>query len=748
MRVLSTERTILGGFSLALIVLCVVAGVSVRLTLALLADLNEVSDRVKILDKIGQANATLPQMAAAARLYGFNHADETFREWQKYVELFRDQMEEIAELTNDNQAQQARLARALDRLKTKEIATTRDLNQLELYQIWGVTEDGKSAVFPIVVELMEMARDEEALLKGRNDKAARSALAALWTIGLASVLAIFLVAGAVGLIMRDLRARRKAAEELDRARQAAEAASVAKSAFLANMSHELRTPLTSIMGYTYLLLQPDIVNARRQEFLQTMRRSGEHLLNLINDILDVSKIEAGRMTVEMVECRMLDVLADVDSLMRARAIEKGIAFSINYKTSIPDRIRSDPTRLRQILMNLAGNAVKFTDQGSVEVSVSHADTAPEFDKSGSWAGGPPSGIMGASQTITVEFRDSGVGISQEQQKLLFKPFMQADLSTTRRFGGTGLGLSISRRLARMLGGELTVQSRLGMGSTFTLVLPLDPIPGAQMLPPGDARHIATRIGGRNLEPVKRELGVRVLLAEDGVDNRDVIMLHLCHAGCQVFAAEDGQQAFDIALQSMREKNPFDAILMDMQMPVMDGYTATSKLRAAGYTGVIIALTAHAMQEDRDRCLRVGCDEYAPKPIDMPALLGIIARFCGRAGGITVTQTLAADPVLRALTRKFCDGTIETLGRLRQSAQRRNWDELAGIAHKLAGTGGAYGFEEITRHAKALEKSAQARAPLSEVETHLANLQDACENARQHLLGAKEDQYAPIGSTKI
>ena len=222
-----------------------------------------------------------------------------------------------------------------------------------------------------------MDTEEQDYLAGRNAQATKNARAALVGIGLASVLAMIAVGSAIAVIMRDLRKREEAAMELVRAREVAEAASVAKSAFLANMSHELRTPLTSIMGYADLLLEPDAPAARRQEFLQTLRRSSEHLLTLINDILDVSKIEAGRMTVERVECRLVDILADLDSLMRSRATERGLDFTVEYLSPIPDRVWTDPTRFRQILMNLVGNALKFTFEGSVKVQVG-------FDSPAAW----------------------------------------------------------------------------------------------------------------------------------------------------------------------------------------------------------------------------------------------------------------------------------------------------------------------------------------------------------------------------
>ncbi len=716
----STERKIVLGFGSALVALCIVAGISVWLTLALLGDLKVVAEQNKILTRISEANGISPQLATYARLLAEkDERDVTiFQEWKNEKVEFEEKLDEIDQLTNDSPTQRQRMTQLKQILDDKVRITTLNADKQLLLDAWGI-KDGFSQMRPITDLLIAMSVEERTYLGMKNDQAKYEATAALWAIGSAFALALLLIGWAVLMILGDLRVRRRAAEELERARQAAETANVAKSAFLANMSHELRTPLTSIMGYVDLMLDPEAAAAGRAEYLQTMRRSGEHLLTLINDILDVSKIEAGRMGVEAVECRLMDVLAEIHSLMRARAIEKGIEFNIEYQTAIPERVKTDPTRFRQILMNLAGNAVKFTDEGGVRVAVSCKENF---------------GKAAQGYRIVVEVIDTGVGIAPEQQRRLFQPFTQADISTTRRFGGTGLGLSISRRLAQMLGGDLSVRSEAGAGSTFRLSLPMDAVAGAAMIPSGEAGQLV-RGGGRGLETRARALGLRVLLAEDGAENRDVIMLHLRHAGCVATAVEDGEQAYDTALRAWRGADPFDVVLMDMQMPVMDGYTATAKLRTQGYTGVIIALTAHAMKEDRDRCLRMGCDEYAAKPVHIPGLLRMMARFSGRQGGPAgVTDKLLQNPALRLLTRKFCDGIAPTLDALRELAVKLAWGELAMAAHRLAGAGGAYGFDEITRDAKALERAARAGAR-DEVEAALRVLAQTCAAARQRVEAA-------------
>ncbi len=409
--------------------------------------------------------------------------------------------------------------------------------------------------------------------------------------------------------------------ELESARVRAEAANHAKSEFLANMSHEIRTPMTAILGYVDLLAdEADLHDDRdaRLDILRTIRRNGEHLLAIISDVLDISKIEAGRMTTERVETSPARVVADVLSLMRARAEDRGLHLGARCLTPIPRAISSDPTRLRQIVLNLVGNAVKFTEHGGVDLELSlerPRDTAP---------------------TLVLAVHDTGIGITEEQMDGLFDAFFQADASTTRRFGGTGLGLSISSRLARILGGRLDVDSRPDEGSVFTLRLPLDEQCARDLVgpdgvldrpPPVEPEdHADEPAGDRPLD------GLAVLLAEDSVDSQRLLTRFLELAGAAVHLAPDGLAALRAATDARGAGRPFDLIVMDMQMPELDGYAAVRRLRAAGDDTPIIALTAHAMAGDRERCVKAGCDDYAAKPIDRRALARLCARTIARRRG--------------------------------------------------------------------------------------------------------------------
>ncbi|MGQ9573786.1 MAG: PAS domain S-box protein [Thermoguttaceae bacterium] len=411
-------------------------------------------------------------------------------------------------------------------------------------------------------------------------------------------------AGIVGVVT-DLTEVKRSQSDLARAMEAAEAASRAKTEFLANMSHEIRTPVTAILGYADLLTDPGLSEAERRSFVEIIHRNGEMLLRLINDILSLSKIEAGKMTLEPADCPLWDLVEEVVSLMRVRAEEKGLDLELEPVFPLPQTVRTDSIRLRQILLNLIGNAIKFTQRGTVLVTVRL--------------------LCGESGPPQVEFavQDTGIGMTPEECARLFEPFTQADASTARRFGGTGLGLAISKRLAKMLGGDIKVESWPKVGSTFTLTIDPGPLEDVPLL---DA--VPERSGGQTpaCAPPNVRLRGRVLLAEDTVDSQRLIRAILAKAGLEVDVAENGRAACQMAWQSAAEGRPYDLILMDIQMPEVDGYEATRELRARGWCRPIVALTAHAMAGDRLRCLEVGCDDYLSKPIQKQAFLAAVAQY--------------------------------------------------------------------------------------------------------------------------
>ncbi|MFN0011160.1 MAG: ATP-binding protein [Phycisphaerales bacterium] len=424
-------------------------------------------------------------------------------------------------------------------------------------------------------------------------------------------------------IRTDITERKRAEQRLLVAHAAAQAASRAKSEFLANMSHEIRTPLTAILGFADLLREDGDITAApssRLQAIETINNAGQHLLAVINDILDLSKIEADRMTVEATETDLPAVLHDVVSLMQARADGKGVALSVVLTTPLPRRVLSDPTRLRQILMNLTGNAVKFTDAGAVTLRATVA-------------AGDAEGPM----RLVIDVEDTGAGMDAEQARQLFVAFGQADTTVTRKFGGTGLGLVISQRLARLMGGEVTLlRSVPGQGSCFRIDLPLRPIAGcatfADVAKPPVVPATAT---GESLK-----LTGHILLAEDGPDNQRLISFHLKKAGATIGVADNGRIALEMLDAAAAAGRPYDLLLTDMQMPEMDGYTLAQTLRQRGDTLPIVALTAHALTGDRDRCLTAGCNDYASKPIDKKMLIAACSRWMRPCAGEPIFKQAA------------------------------------------------------------------------------------------------------------
>lgn len=390
--------------------------------------------------------------------------------------------------------------------------------------------------------------------------------------------------------------RQLEAEELRQSKKAAESANQAKSLFLANMSHEIRTPLTAILGYSEMLRETDQTQEEIDHEVNSIIRAGTHLQRVINDILDFSKIEAGQLIIEHIDMHPARIIHDVESIFGSLAREKGLNFSIKYKFPVPRKIVSDPTRLKQIIFNLCNNALKFTKQGDITVTMAYLEKARQ---------------------LKFQVIDTGIGMNKEEQSSLFKPFSQADSSTTRKFGGTGLGLSIARELSQHLGGSISVISEKDKGTTVEFTISV-----------GDNNdlHMATTMIDMQVEMSKESDAIvpnsvagRVLVVEDSPDNQHLISEYLIKAGATVNIVDNGLKAVQMALTSH-----YDLILMDVQMSIMDGVTATKKLREQGYEKPIVNITANATKKDIDKYLAAGSNDYLTKPVN-PKLFYKILR---------------------------------------------------------------------------------------------------------------------------
>jgi PAS domain S-box-containing protein len=417
-------------------------------------------------------------------------------------------------------------------------------------------------------------------------------------------------AAALAELLSEAMIREEARLLLEAARRTSEQTTAAKARFLATMSHEIRTPMTAIVGFSELLADPGLSPAEQASHIATIRHAARHLLGIVNDVLDLSKIEAGALAIDVVPVSTVAVLHEVAMIMRPRADEKGLAFTITGDGELPASFRSDPVRIRQILLNLLGNAIKFTDKGGVRLV---ARVEGDLD------GGRP--------FVVFEVSDSGPGVPQDMRARIFEPFGQVDADGERRSGGTGLGLTISRHLATLLGGALELVESSSAGSTFALRVPARERHGSVVFG-------AWRVDASQLPP-STDLMLRgvILLVEDNPDNQRLLAYHLRRAGATVNVVDDGKAALD----AVEIAEP-DLVLMDMQMPGLDGYAATRALRKRGYRGPIIAVTAHAVTDDGVRCVEAGCDAVLTKPVMRTTLLAACDRALrGEAIGVRAAQ---------------------------------------------------------------------------------------------------------------
>lgn len=476
---------------------------------------------------------------------------------------------------------------------------------------------------------------------------------------------------------------RQKSQQVEMEKKEAVAANKAKSDFLANMSHEIRTPLNAIIGFAEASLY---MNPSRQELdnsLQTIVRSGHHLLHLINNILDLSKIESGHMDVERIRESLFSILLDVEMLMRPRVEEKGLVFKIDYVFPLPVEIETDPVKLKQVLLNLCSNAIKFTHDGQIKLEVAY---------------------LSELSRLHIAVIDSGIGLTEEQQKQIFKPFTQADVSTTRKYGGTGLGLSLSRQFVSMLGGELIIKSQSGIGSRFEFDINIGDVDAASLIRRSDDIP--------KLQPLLQEQSKykaksgHVLIVDDIEENQQLMQLYVKKLGLDTSIANNGKEALELINANQQA---YDLILMDMQMPVMDGYTAVETLRAQGYQQPIVALTADVMLSNKEKCLACGCNDFLSKPVERDKLENVMARFLQlqqEAGDeeTIVSKLLADDSEFAELVKEFNKRLPRELEIIQTDINNKNWEEMTLHLHTLIGVAANLGYKSVAKLLREMEAS--------------------------------------------
>jgi len=477
-----------------------------------------------------------------------------------------------------------------------------------------------------------------------------------------------------------LQQNRRLINSLIKARDQANIANLAKSEFLANMSHEIRSPMTAILGYAETLMDHNQTMQERSLAVKTILRNGNYLLDLINDILDLSKIEASKLEVEQIDVHPFQLLHDIESLMQPQATAKGLEFKVNYIYPLPKTIKSDPVRLKQILINLCSNAIKFTERGIIDIRASFQPN---------------------EKILRLEVIDTGIGMTEMELRRVFNAFTQGDSTITRKYGGTGLGLTLSKKLTELLGGSLRVDSEPGHGSRFICMIKTGQIPGDDLLQ--KACFIDTE------EPVKLESNLKlsgnILLAEDLADNQRLFTLLLTNMGLSVTTVEDGKAAIELA----RDSTDIDLILMDMHMPRMGGLEAASYLRNNGFNKPIVALTANAMREHKEQCMNAGFTDFLSKPVKRQQLFDLLSKYLEFSKESAGTQLLPIyssllrdEPDFIDIVQSFVAKLPERAATIEQQLAENDWPSLKASVHDIKGSAGGVGYQVLTDTAARLE----------------------------------------------
>ena len=451
-----------------------------------------------------------------------------------------------------------------------------------------------------------------------------------------------------------------------------------KSAFLATMSHEIRTPLTAIIGFSEMNLHDAIPEEARKRHSQSIVRNGKHLLQVINDILDISKLEADRIEFENEKFSPFKVMKEVEQIIKPQIHEKGLVLEINYQYPMPEYVFGDALRFKQIVLNICSNAVKFTESGRINI-----ETSCDFDQ----------------KKLRVEVVDTGIGMTEDQVKKVFDVFTQADSTVTRQYGGTGLGLSLSKQFAEKMGGDIQATSLPGIGSRFYITVSCGDISSVRTVGNIDQVKSLTEADATRVKEIQQVKG-RILLAEDNEDNQQLFSLLLSKTGADVEIANNGKEAYEMAMDTR-----FDLIFMDMQMPILDGVEATRRLRQKGYSGAIVSLTANAMKQDRAACFNAGCNDYITKPVNDQILYKTVYQY------LEVLDDEAEQPdeeesdtEIKVIREKFENNLTDKLSVIKDNFENNRIKEVKNDVHKLKGLGTSMGYPEVTEVSEKIEQA--------------------------------------------
>jgi CheY-like chemotaxis protein/nitrogen-specific signal transduction histidine kinase/HPt (histidine-containing phosphotransfer) domain-containing protein len=504
--------------------------------------------------------------------------------------------------------------------------------------------------------------------------------------------------------------------------QLAASATDAKGRFLATVSHEIRTPLKSIIGYSQILSDAHASEDDKTKAILAVHNGGQYLLNIVNDVLDLSKIEAGKIQLDKADISLIGLLQEVSAYMEGFAREKHLVFNLKLNFPLPYELNSDPTRLKQILLNLCNNAIKFTHQGQVDLQV-HWDTF--------------------RQRFIFVVSDTGPGMSDEQQLRLFTAFSQGNQSTSRKYGGTGLGLYISKQLTEMLGGHIKVTSQEGKGSQFAVYMPYVEAKNKQVM---IEQSQANEVLNKDAKPDEQipELNGHILCADDNEDNRQLVAYLVAKTGAKLTLVEDGQQALDIAA-----KIHYDLVLMDMQMPEMDGLQATTILKQRGFQAPIIMLTANVDSTSKKQMLAAGAKAHFPKPIDSRRFYGMLAEYLSKTKGMTTNRDADIDIVSKnnnhktasefeQLIQNYRLSFKDKLADIRDVIEQEDWNQLKSLMHKLKGSAGSYGFQELSELAILVEQHIET-GDLQEANRYLITMQTKMQQLYSESLDTKESK---------